>query len=79
MLAEAIDQYDLKQEVESPVKELPTMERQLLDEIIDNGIINRLPAYDGCHSVMRVFSPVCSGLSCQAIRYPEISNAGNNL
>ncbi|MFO7760685.1 MAG: hypothetical protein R6V20_03645 [Desulfobia sp.] len=55
------------------------MERQLLDEIIDNGIINRLPAYDGCHSVMRVFSPVCSGLSCQAIRYPEISNAGNNL
>jgi len=118
VLAEAVDQYDFKQEVSAPVEELLTIEKQLpakgiipleemasfidkcnnsniiklcnrrrsnvsihdkelrfIDELLDNGIINRLLAYAGYSPAMRGVFPanLFRAELLKAIKYPEIS------
>lgn len=50
-------------------------ELQFVDELIDNGIINRLLAYDGYCPTMREFFPanLLRAELLKAIKYPEIS------
>ena len=118
ILAEVVNEYDFKQEIEAPIEELLAIdtqhpangiitlaemarfidmvnsnkiikfsnykrssiyiddeELQCIDELIDDGIINRLLAYDGYSPAMRDIFPsnLFRAELLKAIKYPEIS------